>query len=314
MFAKNVLSRGMRISVIIPVFNAVDFVEHSVFSVLCQPEVKEILLIEDGSTDGSAKVCERLASQYDIIRLLRHPNSENRGPGASRNLGIRKATQEFIAFLDADDYYVPNRFAYAAEVFRKFVDADGVYEPMGITYSSDAVKLEYFNWGNPILKSRVFELNAGPDELFEKMISLERVFINLNVLVIKNTANVSSVLFDEDLMMTQDTDYIWRLCESVRLYPGSSCHAVAIRRLHAGNRIHQHDKVKMYRYFIFRKWFHLIRVKKWPAHVNRGIIRRFVYIHFVKYFGTSKLDKIIKGIIALYLLVRYPWVIRKIIS
>src|SRR5690606_1248107 len=98
------------ISVIIPVYNAAAFVEQAVQSALTQPEVSEVILVEDGSEDKSLPICEKLASQNDIITLLRHPGGVNKGAGASRNLGIQHTKNEWIAFLDADDYYLENRF------------------------------------------------------------------------------------------------------------------------------------------------------------------------------------------------------------
>lgn len=100
----------IEISVIIPVYNAAEFLEKAVKSAAYFDEVKEIILAEDQSTDHSLEICRRLVSEIPKVKLFQHPNGENRGAGASRNLGIDHATSDFIAFLDADDYYLPNRF------------------------------------------------------------------------------------------------------------------------------------------------------------------------------------------------------------
>src|SRR5690606_20556783 len=65
------------------------------------------------------------------IKLYTHPNHENRGAGASRNLGIEKAQCDYIAFLDADDFFAPNRFNKTAEIFKN-EKVDGVYEAIGV--------------------------------------------------------------------------------------------------------------------------------------------------------------------------------------
>ncbi len=101
----------MQVSIIIPVYNAAAYVREAVESALIQPETGEILLIEDNSPDDSLRICQELAAKYDKVKLLRHPNGENRGPGASRNLGMRNARSPILAFLDADDYYLPGRFS-----------------------------------------------------------------------------------------------------------------------------------------------------------------------------------------------------------
>jgi glycosyltransferase involved in cell wall biosynthesis len=75
-------------------------------------------LDEDGSPNGGLETCQQLAQQYSKIKLLRHPNGCNMGPSASRNLGIKNAIFEYVAFLDADDYYIRNRFKKTIEVIK----------------------------------------------------------------------------------------------------------------------------------------------------------------------------------------------------
>ena len=100
----------MTITAIIPIYNATAFIEKAVDSVRQFPEVKEILLIDDGSKDGSLKICRNLEHHFPEVKVLTHPHNENRGVSATRNMGMDYATQDFIAFLDADDYWLPNRF------------------------------------------------------------------------------------------------------------------------------------------------------------------------------------------------------------
>ena len=100
----------MNISVIIPVYNASGFIKNAVKSAHHFDCVSEIILIEDGSTDSSLEVCEELVYRYDKVSLYSHPNHVNKGAGASRNLGIEKANNKWIAFLDADDIFLENRF------------------------------------------------------------------------------------------------------------------------------------------------------------------------------------------------------------
>ena len=108
----------MNISVIIPVYNAEKYIEKAVESVLQFQEVREVLLIDDGSLDRSLEICTSLKQKHPEIKVLTHPQRQNRGVSATRNLGIDKATQEFITFLDADDYWLPNRFDAEREIFK----------------------------------------------------------------------------------------------------------------------------------------------------------------------------------------------------
>ena len=74
----------MRVSVIIPVYNAAAYVRQAVESVLDQPETSEVILVEDASTDKSLQVCQELTEQYDKVRLFRHPSGRNCGAGNGR--------------------------------------------------------------------------------------------------------------------------------------------------------------------------------------------------------------------------------------
>lgn len=94
----------IKISVIIPVFNCERCVEHSIRSVLCQTmKDLEVICIDDGSTDSSPQIIERIQAEDERVVLF---HQENQGAGVARNVGIRRAQGKYIAFLDADDYYV----------------------------------------------------------------------------------------------------------------------------------------------------------------------------------------------------------------
>jgi len=96
------------ISVIMPVFNARMTLEQSVASVMVQVFADwELILIDDGSQDGSAELCERLTRQDKRIRLLQQPG--NTGAAAARNAGLAAARGRYIAFLDADDQWLENK-------------------------------------------------------------------------------------------------------------------------------------------------------------------------------------------------------------
>lgn len=94
------------VSVVMPVFNAAPFLREAIDSVLSQdyPAV-ELIAVDDGSTDGSTEI---LRSYGDRIRV--HAQSR-RGPAAARNFGVRQARGEYIAFHDADDFWMPHKLA-----------------------------------------------------------------------------------------------------------------------------------------------------------------------------------------------------------
>src|SRR5918999_1055965 len=99
------------VSVIMIFLNAEKFIEEAIESVFAQTyDSWELLLVDDGSTDDSTDIALRYAQQNpERVRYLEHDSHLNRGMSASRNLGITHAIGEYIAFLDADDVWLPHK-------------------------------------------------------------------------------------------------------------------------------------------------------------------------------------------------------------
>lgn len=93
------------ISVIVPVYNTQEYLARCVHSITAQTfQNLEILLVDDGSTDGSGALCEKLALEDGRIKVF---HQENGGSSAARNLALGQAAGEYIGFVDSDDYIEP---------------------------------------------------------------------------------------------------------------------------------------------------------------------------------------------------------------
>lgn len=103
----------MSVSVIIPILNAKEYLAEAVASVRAQTYSDwELILVDDGSEDGSAALALEIAEQEPSrVRFLAFEDRRSRGASAARNLGLSKAQGEFIAFLDADDVWLPEKLA-----------------------------------------------------------------------------------------------------------------------------------------------------------------------------------------------------------
>jgi glycosyltransferase involved in cell wall biosynthesis len=89
------------VSIIMPIHNTVQYIERAIESLICQSYASiEIILIDDGSTDGSGCVCDKFALKYSKTKVF---HQENRGVSAARNLGIKQAQGEYLMFVDSDD-------------------------------------------------------------------------------------------------------------------------------------------------------------------------------------------------------------------
>ncbi len=168
------------VSVIIPTFNRAAMVEAAVESVLAQAyRPLEVLVVDDGSTDDTRR---RLARFGDEIRTLTQPN---RGCAAARNRGAAESRGEYVAFLDSDDRFLPDKLERQVAALQRHPEADFCYGPFQVYYDHrpqlrvlsappagadfERLRAEYFL--NPTLsctalmiRRRVFDELGGFDE------------------------------------------------------------------------------------------------------------------------------------------------------
>ncbi len=105
------------VSVIMPAYNAAAFIGESIHSVIEQTyQHWELIIIDDGSTDATAETIKGIAEKDDRIKYI---YQENGRQGKARNNGIRNSRGEYIAFLDADDLWVPHKLAIQVELINK---------------------------------------------------------------------------------------------------------------------------------------------------------------------------------------------------
>jgi len=160
------------ISVIIIFLNADRFLEESIRSVFSQTyDNWELLLIDDGSTDRSAEIATGIAARFpDRIRYLHHPDRENRGMSASRNLGIREAQGEYIALLDSDDVYLPEKLERQLKLIEE-------HPAVGMVYGSTEYWFSWTGDAGDVRRDRIRRHNLPtdtlfrPPELFQRFIS-----------------------------------------------------------------------------------------------------------------------------------------------
>lgn len=146
------------VSCIIIFFNAGEkFFVEAIESIFAQTyDHWELLLSDDGSTDESTEIALRYTQQYpEKVHYLEHEGHQNRGMSATRNLGIRHARGEYIAFLDADDIWLPHKLEQQVPILESHPEAAMLYgrtqywfswmknNPTSSTLKSDAIKGDY---------------------------------------------------------------------------------------------------------------------------------------------------------------------------
>ena len=221
------------LSVIIPMYNVEEYIEDTINSVLFHKEVDEIIVIDDASEDSSESIVISMAKQNERIKLFSHPYRANKGRSATRNLGIAKSSSKFIAFLDADDFYLKNRFQKDMELLRN-KEIDGCYNAVGFHFYRLGKMEESHHFKISTLKNSV-----PPEELFENIVTSRLGYLHLNGLTIKKEALEKIGCFNEDLEVAEDTDLIFKLAMTYKLAASLIEEEVAKRGIHANNIFNQ---------------------------------------------------------------------------
>jgi glycosyltransferase involved in cell wall biosynthesis len=119
----------MKVSVIMIFLNGEKFIQAAIDSVFTQTYSDwELLLVDDGSSDGSTQIALEYATKYpEKVRYLEHEKHQNRGMSATRNLGVSHAKGEYIALLDADDIWLPQKLTAQVAILTRKPEVGMVY-------------------------------------------------------------------------------------------------------------------------------------------------------------------------------------------
>jgi glycosyltransferase involved in cell wall biosynthesis len=185
-----------KVSVVVPAYNVQNYIEEALFSLQQQSLAEfEVLVVDDGSTDGTAEIVQRFCDQDARFRLLQKSNG---GLSSARNHGMKHASADYIALLDADDRYEPEKLAAHLQVLENQPEAGVVYSASkAIRDDGESTFMQLS--GKPIyadpLKSLLCKnfVGHGSNAVFRRCI-IEQVGF-----------------FDETLKSSEDVDYWIRI-------------------------------------------------------------------------------------------------------
>ncbi|MFC5269471.1 glycosyltransferase family 2 protein [Adhaeribacter terreus] len=174
------MQNQLLVSVIIPFLNEEKFLPETIASVLNQTyENWELLLIDDGSTNKSTHIAKQFTEDYPgKIFYLDHEGHANKGVCASRNLGVKHAKGNLIAFLDADDVWLPEKLEKQVTVFQQYPDLGLVAEGSTHWYSWNDPATEDLEIpvGSVYEKNQLLRLPEHQDKIFEPLELLYRLY------------------------------------------------------------------------------------------------------------------------------------------
>lgn len=198
-----------RISVIVPVHNAENYLEKCLNSIIPQlSDQDEILLMNDWSTDSSTQICEEYSKKYNNIFTQ---YNENGGPSRTRNLGIEKATGKYLLFIDSDDYLKENY------VVKMLEDIEN-YELTVCSYSfvyEDLNKIQEQKYSNKLGNVII------PKDDFIKLYHVQLLNLVWNKIYRADIIKKNNIRFDEKITKGEDLlfnlDYIAHINTEIKI-------------------------------------------------------------------------------------------------
>ena len=191
-----------KVSVIIPCYNREQFIRETIESVLNQTHSNiELIAVDDGCTDGTRSILDSFGGK---IIVLEHPGRVNKGQSAAINMGLRAAAGEYIAILDSDDLFLPEKIEKQVEYLEKHPD-------IGLVYSNGYGIDEYGN----ILYQFYGEDHEEPSD--PEKVLMDCYFLVPNNSLVRKFAFQLAGAFDESLRSAQDHDMAIRLSEVAKI-------------------------------------------------------------------------------------------------
>ncbi len=204
-----------KVSVIIPTYNNAEFLSQAIESVIAQTHKDiEIIVVDDGSTDNTRDVMQGYAGRAIYIR------QENAGPSKARNAGILRAKGEYIAFLDADDVWFPNKIEEQLKTLQ--IDSN-----IALIYSQAVVFNSHTGRELGISPKKIFSGNV-----FDALLS-ESGPIVLSSVIVRSRVLDEAGIFDESLINGED-QHLWLRIAKNHAIAGIN-QALLRRRLHDKN-------------------------------------------------------------------------------
>ena len=191
------------ISIIVPVYNVEQYLEKCVDSIINQKYKNlEIILVDDGATDSSSKLCDELAKIDNRIKVY---HKENGGLSDARNYGVERATGDYIGFVDSDDYI-------DAEMYEKLYEA---IKKENVDVAECNLKIIYPNRVELFTEQNYYNV-CTKQEYLEEYLKIEKIFGSACVRLIKS--NIAKKLKFPVGKLYEDTYYAYDLIEKVDRY------------------------------------------------------------------------------------------------
>jgi len=264
------------VSVIIPVYNAEKTIGRAIKSVINQPYVQQLILVNDASSDNSRLLMDYYKDKYFSpdrgIKLDIIQQKTNEGVSISRNKGLEYVLSPFLTFLDADDEFLPSRFCKDMPLLLSNETIAGIYAQVQIVYDGRDAQINHEKVSNE--KEWIGAIKEDNSSLFSKFLGCADQYFLLSGLLIR-TRSISQIgFFDPSLLFCQDTDWLLRVIAAFTLLPSENrIPTVKIWR-HAKNRILTPSLPAKFRLKMLWKWLPFVLTRN-----DFTFKQRFFYVN-----------------------------------
>lgn len=304
---------GALVSIVLCFYNEKLFLEEAVRSILSQRYPHwELWLVDDGSSDESTAIAKGFATRFpERIHYTDHPYHQNKGLSASRNAGIKKCRGAYVAFLDADDVWLPEKLAHQLQIFREHPEVTVILE----------ASLYWNSWahgqkGDVLIRVGAQEGVYRPPQLMLSLYPLGKGAAPCPSGIIVDRAVLRRCQFEDlfrgMLQMYEDQAFLCKVYLKETVFVSSACHnryrqraASLVSGVHeSGN----YDRVRNYYLYWFRDYLHQqpfryksverllrraqmpyreplrykIRVE-FPRQIRKGIVRLLIRLGILNY-------------------------------
>ncbi|MEW6608546.1 MAG: glycosyltransferase [bacterium] len=255
------------ISIIIPTYNAENFLPQAINSVVEQTyQDIEIIVVDDGSTDNTKRIIEPFMDKIYYIY------KDNGGPASARNVGIKSSKGEYIAFLDADDIWLPQKLELQINLFQQCQEIDWIHTNLVLIDES----------GNVIGIRKLTEILSG--SIF-KILFMENWVLTSSVMMKRECLKIIGN-FDETLSVNQDYDLWLRLSHYYKC--GYLEQPLVKYRIH-----HAQNTKKIERLFFYEKAVIEKTIQNFPEIAGKSKLRygKLYFKWGCRYFEISELQE-----------------------
>lgn len=249
-------------SVVMPIYNAESYLREALQSVVSQSyPYWEIIAVDDGSNDATREILEEFYKKHNNLKILQHEGRTNKGVSASRNLAVRNANGSWIALLDADDTWYPDKLLYEAQIINSYPD-------LVLIYSKAERIHDQFNSSK---KNSLYGSGKEGEikDAFRKL--LPGFLTSTSAVTFRKDAFLKCGGFNENMRFAEDTLMFHQLMEHGNVY--------CIDKVLGTHRIHNSSVVSntavekriTSRFFVYEQLIHKVRKENKPF-VSKALV------------------------------------------